>query len=116
MNISALGHLNCGECLVASAAYAITAPVSNSVISVGSGSATNTSELSLRRPLLCQRKTLTEHLPLPQVYQINSEPSHTRTVHACSASSLSTDPEKLAVPPRECTQVWLAPIEPIRFQ
>jgi len=31
-------------------------------------------------------KTLTERLPLPQVYQFSSEPSHTVTVHTCSAS------------------------------
>ena len=59
----------------------------------GVGPATHTSELSLQRPLLRQRETLTERLPLPQVYQIDSEPFHTPTIHACSALSLPTDPE-----------------------
>jgi hypothetical protein len=35
MNISALEHLNCEECLIASAAYArMTAPVRDTVISI----------------------------------------------------------------------------------
>jgi hypothetical protein len=42
----------------------------------------------LRRLLL--HKGLTERPPLPQFYQMSSEPFHTPTIQACSASSFPT--------------------------